>query len=69
MAERKMTEKEFAVEVGVSERTARRERQARRSQHHRVGWKIYYLQEDVDAWHEANKHEPICRKSDLRKVS
>jgi predicted transcriptional regulator len=64
-----MTEKEFAKEVGVSERTVRRQRHDRLIQYHRAGWLIYYLPEDVDAWHETMKHEPICRKSDLRKVS
>ena len=69
MAERKWTELEFAKEVGASARTVRRERAARRIQYHRVGWRVYYLPEDVDAWHETMKHKPIWSKNhDLRRA-
>jgi excisionase family DNA binding protein len=64
----KMTEAEFAKVVGVSERTVRRKRHDREIQYHRVGWKIYYLQEDVDAWHETMKHEPIFQSKNLRRA-
>jgi predicted transcriptional regulator len=70
MVKARMTEKEFAVEVGSSERTVRRLRTERKIQYHRASWKIYYLPEDVEAWHEMAKHEPIWRKNrDLKKVS
>jgi excisionase family DNA binding protein len=69
MDNEKMTEAEFAKVVGVSARTVRRLRHDRKIQYHRASWKIYYLPEDVDAWHEMAKHEPIWRKNDLRKVS
>ena len=70
MAEWPKTEAGFAKVVGVSARTVRRQRHERLIQFHRCGWRIYYLPEDVDAWHEAMKHEPIWRKNhDLKKVS
>jgi hypothetical protein len=69
MSKARMTEKEFAVEVGTSERTVRRQRHDRLIQYHRVGWRIYYLPEDITAWHEQMKHEPIWKTRDLKKVS
>jgi hypothetical protein len=69
MAKGRMTEKEFALEVGSSERTVRRRRHDRQSQFHRCGWRVYYLPEDVEAWHEQNKHEPIWKTRELKKVS
>jgi excisionase family DNA binding protein len=67
-SKRKMTEKEFAVEVGVSERTVRRKRHDREIQYHRAGWRVYYLPEDIEAWHETMKHEPIFQSKNLRRA-
>jgi len=68
MANRRMTEREFAKEVGVSYTTVGRKRRAREIQYRRDSWRIYYLPEDVQAWHEQMKHEPILKNHDLRRT-
>jgi hypothetical protein len=68
MANGRMTERQFADEVGVSYTTVGRKRRARQIQYHRDSWRIYYLPEDVQAWQEQMKHEPIWKSRDLRKA-
>ena len=59
MREDWMTEKEFAEKVGVSVYTVARGRKARRIDYHQYGAIVYYLPEDVEAWHRNNKREAI----------
>ena len=48
MDNEKMTEAEFAKEVGVSAATVGRVRRARKIQYHRYGRIVYYLPEDME---------------------
>ena len=69
MDNEKMTEVEFARAVGVSSATVGRMRRARKIQYHRYGRIVYYLPEDIEAWHRTMKHEAIVAKSyDLRRA-
>lgn len=65
---RRMTEVQFARELGVSPSTVGRLRRAGQIDYHKYGSRVYYLQEDVDAWHRLMKHE-AWDSSKLRKVS
>jgi hypothetical protein len=72
MDNQKMTEAEFAKAVGCSALTVARLRKARKIQFHSYGLggrRIYYLPEDIESWHERNRHEPIWSKNhDLRRA-
>jgi DNA-binding MurR/RpiR family transcriptional regulator len=70
MDNQKMTEAEFAKAVGASPSTVGRLRRARKIDYHRYGRMVYYLPEDIEAWHKTMKHEAIWPKNhDLRKAS
>lgn len=70
MAEPKMTEAEFAKEVGASPATVGRLRRDGLIDYHQYGRRIYYLQEDVESWHRTMKHQAWASKNhDLRRVS
>lgn len=62
----KMTEREFAKVVGVSVYTVARARKARRIDYHQYGAIVYYLPEDVEAWHRQNKHEAIWGRQEKK---
>ena len=68
MDSEKMTEAEFAKVVGVSAATVGRFRRARKIQYHRYGRIVYYLPEDIDAWHSTMKHEAITPSFGMRRA-
>jgi len=65
----KLTEMEFAKRVGVSKQTVGRLRRAGKIDYHRYGRIVYYLEEDVTAWHETMKRPAWASKThDLRRA-
>ena len=49
----RLTEKQFAAAVGLHHSTVARLRQAGRIQYRRAGRLVYYLAQDIEAFHQA----------------
>jgi excisionase family DNA binding protein len=59
----KLTEREFAKRVGVSLNTVGRLRRSGKIDYHRYGRIVYYLQEDIDSWHQKMKRSAWASKT------